>query len=293
MKARSREVKDQPAPADIPIRARMLARADGAPALEFLEAAPEEPARGAPILFVHGAFGGAWNWREVFMPYLARRGRRSAAVSLRGHGASEGQEQRRETRLSDYLDDVRRAFAEMPEPPVVVAHSLGGLLAQMLIGRETMRGLALLGSLPPEGMMFTSPRLAATDPQIFLEAVLGTVTDRKLPAEMAAHQVLFSDGLPPEEVRRYSAGMTPEAPRALAEAHLLHPIMSAFLAGLPTLVMGGTRDRLVWRASTLRTALYHGAEHQIVEGGGHFLQLDPEAEDVAQRLLDWIEAEGL
>jgi pimeloyl-ACP methyl ester carboxylesterase len=275
------------------IRTRLLARRDGAPRLEFLEAAPEGRASGAPILFLHGAFGGAWMWREIFMPYFVRRGRAVAAVSLRAHGGSEGRAERRETRLSDYLDDVLRAFAEFREPPIVVAHSLGGLLAQMLIGGEAMRGLALLASLPPEGMMFTTPRLAATDPHILLEAILGTFADRKLPIGMAAHEILFSEGLPREKVARYSSLMVPEALRALAEAHLPRPVISAALLGLPTLVIGGTLDRLVWRASTLRTALYHAGEHQSVEGAGHFLQLDLGAEDVARRTLDWIEARGL
>jgi pimeloyl-ACP methyl ester carboxylesterase len=279
--------------AETPIRARMLARPDRGPALEFLEAGPEGPPAGAPILFIHGAFGGAWMWREIFMPYFARRGRAVAALSLSGHGSSEGRAERRETRLADYLEDVSRAFAEFREPPIVVAHSLGGLLAQMLLGREAMRGLALLGSLPPEGMIFTTPRLAATDPHIFLEALLGTFADKKLPIGMAAHELLFSEGLPRELVARYSARMVPEAPRALTEAHLPGPVLSAFLLGIPALVIGGSLDRLVWRASTLRTALYHAAEHEIVEGAGHFLQLDLGAEHVARRTLDWIEAHGL
>jgi pimeloyl-ACP methyl ester carboxylesterase len=109
---------------------------------------------------------------------------------------------------------------------------------------------------------------------------------------MAAHEVLFSEGLPREQVARYAALMTPESPRALADAHVPGPIVSAFLAGVPTLVVGGTRDRLVTRGSTLRTALYHGAEHRTIEGGGHFLQLDPNAAEVARGVLDWIAGIG-
>ena len=130
------------------VKARML---PGAPGLEFVEAEPDFAPTGAPVLFVHGAFAGAWMWREVFMPFFARRGRACAAVSLRGHGGSEGRAGLRAARLSDYRDDLQRAFAALPEPPVVVAHSLGGLLAQQLIGREEMRALALLASLPPKG----------------------------------------------------------------------------------------------------------------------------------------------
>lgn len=275
------------------LRTRMLSGRPGRPALEFVGAEPAGGRTGAPILFVHGAFAGAWMWREVFMPFFARRGRFCAALSLRGHGGSEGRAALREARLSDLRDDLTRAFAEFSEPPVVVAHSLGGLLAQQLIGRERMRALVLLGSLPPEGLMLEGPRLALTDPHIWLEAVTGSVADSRRTVGLAAHQLLFSEGLPPEKIARYAAMLTPEAPRALIDAHVPGPVIPAFLAGVPSLVVGGDRDRLVWLASTLRTALYHGAEHRTAQGMGHFLQLDPGADDVARGVLDWLDARGV
>ena len=268
---------------------RMIPGRDGLPALELIEAAPQGPRTGPPILFLHGAFGGAWMWREIFMPYFARRGRASLALSVRGHGGSEGRAELRTWGVSDYLDDVRRVFAELGEPPVVIAHSLGGLLAQMLIGREPMRALALLGSLPPEGLMLESSRLALTDTAIWVEAFVGSMAQSKLPISMAAHQILFSEGLPHERVMRYSARMTPESPRALADAHLPVPITPAFLYAIPTLVVRGGDDRLVWQASALRTALYHGAAYRMAEGQGHFLQLDVGAETVARDLMAWMD----
>jgi hypothetical protein len=39
----------------------------------------------------------------------------------------------------------------------------------------------------------------------------------------------------------------------------------------------------------MRTAFYHGAEHQCVDNVGHFVQLDLGAEDVARRVLDWLD----
>ena len=269
-----------------------MLRHAGAPALELMEAEPEGAVAGAPILFIHGAFGGAWMWRETFLPYFARRGRAAAALSLRGHGASEGRAKLSEIRLQDYCTDVRRALAEFRDPPIVVAHSLGGLLAQLLIGREEMRALVLLASVPPEGLMLEGPRLAVTDTRIWLEAFLGSLAVSRPPIVMAGRELLFSEGLPQEQVARHAARMTPEAPHALAEAHLPQPVRSASLFGLPTLVMSGNRDRLVSYASGWRTALYHGAQHRTIEGGGHFPQLDVGAEAVARDVLEWIHELG-
>ena len=262
------------------------------PVLEFIEASPRGERVGAPVLFLHGAFCGAWSWAEIFLPFFARRGRHAGAVSLRGHGAGGDRRFLSTATLSDYLTDARRAFAEFPEPPVVIAHSLGGLLAQMLIGRVRMRALVLLGSLPPEGLFFESPRLALTDTRIWLEALTASAGISKPPIVMATAELLFSEGLPRECVRRYAAMMTPEAPRALAEAHLPGPVLSAFLFGIPTLVVGGAKDRLIWPVSTWRTALYHGAGYELAADQGHFMMLDPGAETVARRVLDWLERWG-
>ena len=43
----------------------------------------------SPIFFVHEAWHAAWCW-ENFLPYFANRGYAAYAVSLRGHGTSEG-----------------------------------------------------------------------------------------------------------------------------------------------------------------------------------------------------------
>src|SRR6266404_5853536 len=86
---------------------RFLPSCGSAPALEFLEIGPRNESRGAPILCLHGAFDGAWMWREIF----------------------------------------QRAFSEFREPPIVIAHSLGALIAQRLLSIERMcPGLANPGT---------------------------------------------------------------------------------------------------------------------------------------------------
>ncbi len=258
-----------------------------------MEVAPEGSGAGAPLLFLHGAFAGAWCWSENFLGFFARRGRRAAAVSLRGHGGSEGGEELRHAGIDDLLSDVLRGFEAMPEPPVVIAHSLGGYLAQLLIGRARMRGLVLVGSLPPDGMALVGPRLALTETRIWSEAVTATIANSRATIDLAGLELLFGEGVPRERALRYGARLIPESPRALAEAHLPRPVLSAFAAGLPTLVLNGLADRLVWPATALRTAVYHGAEHQLFETGGHFLMLDPCADAVARHILDWLAQRGL
>jgi hypothetical protein len=151
--------------------------------------------------------------------------------------------------------------------------------------------IVLLASLPPEGMLFLGPRLAATDPRIWLEAYMGSVARVRTPVGTTAQRILFSEQLPLERVLRYASRMTPESARALAEAHMPGPVMPAAWARTPTLAIGGELDRLVCTPSVLRTALYHGAEHRIASRIGHFPQLDLGAEEVAETILAWIDRE--
>lgn len=262
----------------------------GGPALEWIEGGPRA---GPPLLFVHGAFGAAWSWTEHFLPFFMRRGRHVAAFSLRGHGGSEGHEALREVSLADLVTDLRRAIAALPEPPVVIGHSLGGLVAQRLLGVVPMRGLVLVSSLPPDGLALIGPRLALTDPVILAEGLFGSLAKRRAPVADAHWRLLFSEGLPAERAAAYAARMTPESPRALAEAHLPGPIAPAVLVGVPALAIGGTADRLVWPVSVARTALYHGARARTFAGMGHFLMLDQGAEEAARAILDWLEERGL
>ena len=279
-------------PAEIVTERRQLRRA-GQPALEWVEARPAGGSSGAPLLFVHGAFTGAWSWEEGMLDFFARRGRRAAAVSLRGHGASEGGPELRRAGLDDLLADLRAALAEVGDRPVLIGHSLGGFLAQCLIGHVPLGGLVLMGSLPADGLALIGPTLALTEPRIWLDAVGSALSNSRAVTGSAHLGLLFGQGVPPAEALRHAARMVPESPRALAEAHLPRPIVPAWSAGLPTLVVNGTADLLVWPLSALRTALYHGAAQDYVPGGGHFLMLDVSADGTARTVLDWLCHRGI
>ena len=58
--------------------------------LEVVTHTPKTAMRSTPLLFVHGAWHGAWCWEENFLPYFAQAGYHSHALDLRGHGKSGG-----------------------------------------------------------------------------------------------------------------------------------------------------------------------------------------------------------
>ncbi len=65
------------------------------------------------------------------MPYFAGRGHDCWALSLRCQGGSERVEGLKVAGTLDSLTaDIASVVGQLPRPPIVVAHSFGGLLMQ-------------------------------------------------------------------------------------------------------------------------------------------------------------------
>ena len=89
---------------------------------------PETASDRPPILLVHGAANSSIVWR-YWQQALAQLGWSSYAVDLRGHGNSPGLVDG--ATMSDYMDDVLAVAKQLPEMPVVIGWSMGGLVAMM------------------------------------------------------------------------------------------------------------------------------------------------------------------
>ncbi|MFN7399434.1 MAG: alpha/beta hydrolase, partial [Sandaracinobacter sp.] len=87
-----------------------------------------------PILMIHGM----WSRPSTFTQLRAELeplGLRSAAVTLPHHDVPPGAPAPAAlatTRIADYVAALERDVADLGEPPVILGHSMGGLLAQLL-----------------------------------------------------------------------------------------------------------------------------------------------------------------
>jgi pimeloyl-ACP methyl ester carboxylesterase len=100
------------------------------------------------ILLVHGAWHGAWCWAPLQYD-LTRRGLRSRAIDLPGHGA-----RRRPgwlTTWRGYVDAVVEAAGACDGPPLVVGHSMGGgvITAASERAPDRFAGLVYLAAFLP------------------------------------------------------------------------------------------------------------------------------------------------
>ena len=127
--------------------------------LEILSKKPKGVSRAVPILFVHGAWHGAWCWEKHFLPHFAEKGYASFALSLRGHGNSERPPHFRWMRIADYVADMAKVVGQLPEEPVLVGHSMGGLVVQKYLEEHTAPAAVLLAPVPVKGVLRTTLRI--------------------------------------------------------------------------------------------------------------------------------------
>ena len=68
--------------------------------------------------------------QENFLPWFAQQGYPCFAVSLRGHGRSSDECKSCPDKYAQSMEDIAHVVASLPEPPVLVAHSVSGFFAQ-------------------------------------------------------------------------------------------------------------------------------------------------------------------
>ena len=104
-----------------------------------------------PILMIHGAFCGPWSL-DGLKEKFESAGYAVTAPCLRFHDGNPAPVALGTTGLADYAADLEEDIAALGQPPVLVGHSMGGLLAQMLASRLEIRALVLLAPSAPWGV---------------------------------------------------------------------------------------------------------------------------------------------
>ena len=257
--------------------------------LEVLSREARGSIHDCPLLFVHGAYTGAWCWDEYFLPWFARQGYDAHAVSLRGHGGSPAVGLLDLASIDDYVDDVVQAARMLAEPPVLVGHSMGAIVVQRAARQVRASAMALLAPVPPQGLASSVFTLAARDPPLFLglnTMQLGSAGDAQ--ALRRVRDYLFSQSVTEADARRHLARMQRESSRALADLAWPQHFWITPSRGLSTLVIGAGRDAFFPPDMVLEAAHFHGVEPVIFDELAHVMMLEPGWRGVAEALRDWL-----
>lgn len=99
-----------------------------------------------PILFIHGAGGGDWEW-EYWKTYFASFGYTCYAPTLTGNKKNLA-----DVGISDYIKQLQRLTKKLKQKPIIIGASMGGWLAQKIGEIEPVSGIILVNSCPPKGV---------------------------------------------------------------------------------------------------------------------------------------------
>jgi len=260
--------------------------------LEIISRLPASPPRHRmPILFIHGAYAGAWCWKERFLPWFAQRGWAAHAVSLSGHGNSPGRDGLDRLGLDQYVADIVETVATLPAPPILVGHSMGGMVVQKYLERAAAPAVVLMASVPPQGLIYSALGLFFTAPQLFVD--LNRIMGGGEPSADSMRQILFHQPISVENLKRYWKRFQPESHRALWDMSFFNLPNTSRVYRAPMLVLGAQYDRLISPGQVKMTANAYGVPPEIFLNMGHAMMLERGWEQVAVRIDEWLTAQGL
>jgi non-heme chloroperoxidase len=247
-----------------------------------------------PILFIPGFFATAWVY-ESYLPFFAERGYPGFALNLRGRPGSAlpSGTMLGSVSLNDFIDDARqvaRWLGERLGRPIVVGHSMGGLIAQKLAEEGLARALVLLSPAPPRGISVMSGRLLRRQLR-YLPAILRS---QRVVPRLADMKELVLNRVPNEEQEAAFARFVSDSGRAgrdLSFGRVSVDPERIRANGCPVLVVTSDDDRFIPPRIAKRIAQRYRAPVYMARGHGHLMLREPGWSEPATFIAGWLERE--
>jgi alpha-beta hydrolase superfamily lysophospholipase len=256
-----------------------------------------------PLILIHGAWLSARSW-EQFADYFAARGFEVSAPEWpRKHGDVEklraDGDELADLGLAEIVDHYAQLIVDQDEQPVLIGHSFGGLIVELLLDRGLGRAGVAMSPAPPKGILvlpFSS--LKAASPALAHPSRRhGTVT---LTLEEFTYG--FVNTFTPEDAAAaYERYAVPETGRIFYEAGFanfsLHPPTEVHFRNderAPLLIVGAEQDHTV-PASVSRAQYdkYAGSaartDYMQFEGRPHLFVVGDGAHEVAAAIDSWLD----
>jgi len=249
----------------------------------------------APIVLVHGTNAGPWTMAN-FEQHFAELGWRCLSPAYRHHNeppSGEAAELLTGISIADYIDDIAAAIATLDTTPVIVGHSLGGVIAQKLAARGLTRAIVLLNGSVNWGVLPTT-----NDERSLATALMsaGPFWETTLLPDFDTMSKFGLNMLDPAEQRRVFDRLGPESGRVMFELFfwIFDENQTTRIdyqnVTCPVLMVSGSEDLAIPPSTSRVIAQRHGSQATFHEadGFGHYLTLEPEWRQIADLCARWL-----
>ena len=242
-----------------------------------------------PILLVHGMFGGSWQF-FLAIEHLLRHGFEVYALNLDGHapGQTVGS-----SSLNDYVNDTIAMLWHISRPTILVGHSMGGLIAQIVAEslsekREEeksdplVKAAVFMSSVVPGKRVFV---LQMLHPRYIL-AMIKEKPFHIIPKHVCA---LHMNRTPHRE--QYLSRLQPGSGLALKELVAASTKVDARDVACPTLVIGAEHDIITPTCTQFGLAERYHSTYRYTYGGDHMTfmwSVEP-----MEHIIRWIQSQEL
>jgi pimeloyl-ACP methyl ester carboxylesterase len=254
------------------------------------------------IVFIHGMYMTPLCWEEWIHHFEAKGfrclapawpGREGAVRDLR---TDHPDPHLGRITLGAVVEQYTRVIHELDETPILIGHSMGGLVAQLLRQRENVAAVIAIDSAPPPGVFSTKWSFIRSNwPHI------NPFVRKSLPIQMTLDQFryTFVHTLPPEEQRAvFERYVVPESRRVPAASLTPAARIDYARTGSPLLFVAGSEDRII--PSSLNKSNYLKYRHagttvsfKEFAGRTHYIIGQEKWEEIADFVESWLREVGV
>lgn len=231
-------------------------------------------------------------WDE-YIGFFRALGYRTYAPALPQHFTQNSPEDVAGLRLKDYVDQLERDYLACGEKPIIVGHSMGGLLAQQLAERVAPPALVLLAPAPSYGLISFDVSPLRTMFKQLLTPLFWTKGLK--PGEQAVRYGIYNK-VPEAEQQKLIDRLCYESGQVIREiaCWFTDPSQGSRVRpeniNCPVLTLVGKHDRIT-PAEVCRKvsqSFAHNSHFHVLSKHGHMLNCEPGWEAIAQQVHVWL-----
>lgn len=252
---------------------------------------------GREIVFVHGMFMTPKSW-EGWSRFFAARGHRCHAPAWPFHDGDPAALRAAapaglgKLTLGEVVASVAKTIEALPEKPVVIGHSMGGLVAQRLVAQGLVKAGVCVDSAAPKGVMALSWSFLKSN----LPVVNPFAGDAPFVMSPEHFQYTFCNTVSLDEARAvHEAFVVPESRNVARSSSGADGAVDFSRPHAPLLFIAGELDHIIPAALNKKNhAAYRDAasrcDYREFPGRTHFICGQQGWEEVATFAAEWIES---